>query len=52
MLSQSALENFRKSLRGPSFCPGEPGYDQARRIHNAMVDKHPAIIVPAPAWLT
>lgn len=45
MLSQSTLENFRKSLRGPSFCPGEQGYDQARTIHNAMVDKHPAIIV-------
>lgn len=45
MLSQPALEEFRKSLRGSSFCPGQPGYDEARKIHNAMIDRHPAIIV-------
>jgi len=25
--------------------PGQPGYDEARRIHNGMIDKHPAMIV-------
>jgi FAD/FMN-containing dehydrogenase len=45
MLSQSAIEKLRTSLRGPSFCPGEQGYDEARKIHNAMIDRHPAIIV-------
>jgi FAD/FMN-containing dehydrogenase len=44
MISPSAIEKFRASLRGPSFCPGEPGYDAARKIHNAMIDRRPAII--------
>jgi FAD/FMN-containing dehydrogenase len=45
MLSQPALEEFRTSLRGTSFSPGQQGYDEARKIHNAMIDRHPAIIV-------
>jgi FAD/FMN-containing dehydrogenase len=44
MISPSAIDEFRTSLRGPSFCPGEKGYDEARKIHNAMIDRHPAII--------
>jgi FAD/FMN-containing dehydrogenase len=44
VISPSAIEKFRASLRGPSFCPGEQGYDAARKIHNAMIDRHPAII--------
>lgn len=44
MISPSAMEKFRASLRGPSFCPGEQGYDAARKIHNAMIDRRPAII--------
>jgi FAD/FMN-containing dehydrogenase len=44
MSSPSAIEKFRASLRGPCFCPGEQGYDAARKIHNAMIDRRPAII--------
>src|SRR5580692_1043573 len=32
------------SLRGDLTMPGEPGYDQARAVYNAMIDKHPAAI--------
>jgi len=45
MFSRSDLEKFRASLRGVSFCPDDPGYEEARKIHNAMIDRHPAIIV-------
>jgi FAD/FMN-containing dehydrogenase len=44
MIPQPVLQKFRESLRGQSFCPGEPGYDAARTIPNAMIDRRPAII--------
>jgi hypothetical protein len=44
MIPQPALQNFRQSIRGQSLCPGEPGYDAARSIPNAMIDRRPAII--------
>lgn len=44
MIGETTLKNFRTSLRGQSFCPDEPGYDAARTVHNAMVNRRPAII--------
>src|SRR5499427_3179930 len=44
MLPQSALQKFRDGLRGQSFCPGDAGYDEARTVPNAMIDRRPAII--------
>ncbi len=44
MISQSAIQKFRESLRGVSFCPGEQGYDAARTVPNAMIDRRPAVI--------
>jgi len=32
-------------IRGEVLRPGDPGYDEARRIHNGMIDKRPAMIV-------
>jgi FAD/FMN-containing dehydrogenase len=45
MIPHSTLLNFRASLRGPLLFPGEPLYEAARKIHNAMIDRHPAVIV-------
>ncbi len=44
MIPETAMQKFRESLRGKSFVPGEPGYDTARTIPNAMIDRRPAII--------
>src|SRR5690242_13921136 len=44
MIPQAALQKFRESLRGQSFCPGETGYDATRTVPNAMVNKRPAVI--------
>jgi hypothetical protein len=32
------------TVRGDLIVPGDPGYEQARAVYNAMVDKHPAAI--------
>jgi hypothetical protein len=44
MIPESAMQKLRESLRGQSLCPGEQGYDAARTIPNAMIDRRPAII--------
>jgi FAD/FMN-containing dehydrogenase len=43
-LDAAALDAFRASLRGELLTPGDPGYDQARTIWNAMIDKRPGLI--------
>ena len=45
VIEQAALKDFRASLRGPILLAGEPGYDQARRVLNESIDKHPALVV-------
>jgi FAD/FMN-containing dehydrogenase len=44
MIAESAIQRFISSLRGQIFRPGDPGYDAARRVPNAMIDRRPAII--------
>jgi FAD/FMN-containing dehydrogenase len=44
-LEPSALQALKDSLRGALLLPGEPGYDQARRVLNESIDKHPAFVV-------
>jgi FAD/FMN-containing dehydrogenase len=41
----AALEAFRKELHGELVLPGDRGYDEARTIWNAMVDRKPALFV-------
>jgi hypothetical protein len=44
MIPTSALAKFRASLRGQSFCLGEAGYDAARAVPNAMIDRRPVLV--------
>jgi FAD/FMN-containing dehydrogenase len=43
-LDNVAVDQFRSALRGNLLQPGDPGYDSARSIWNAMIDKRPALI--------
>ena len=43
-IGESAVKEFRGSLYGETLLPGDDGYDGARRIWNAMIDKRPAMI--------
>ena len=40
-----SVEALRGGLRGPMLLPGDAGYDEARTVWNAMIDKRPALIV-------
>jgi FAD/FMN-containing dehydrogenase len=46
-LTPEAVEALRAQLRGALCLPGDPGYDQARTLWNAMIDRKPALIVRA-----
>ncbi len=45
MFNLSSLEKLRTDVRGAVLCPGQDGYDAARTIPNAMIDRRPAVIV-------
>ncbi|HTN52634.1 MAG TPA: FAD-binding oxidoreductase [Anaeromyxobacter sp.] len=45
--SADVLEPLRGQLRGALCTPGEPGYEQARTIWNAMIDRHPDAVIRA-----
>ncbi|MFF0187438.1 FAD-binding oxidoreductase [Streptomyces sp. NPDC005244] len=42
--SGAALTAFRAALTGEVLTPDDPGYDDARTVFNAMVDRRPAVI--------
>jgi FAD/FMN-containing dehydrogenase len=44
-ISTDVVEGLRAGLRGPLLLPDEPGYDEARTVWNAMIDKRPGLIV-------
>ena len=44
MISPSAIDKFKASLRGPLLQTCDAGYDEARKIWNGMIDKRPALI--------
>jgi FAD/FMN-containing dehydrogenase len=41
----ATIQALRAHVRGAVLCPGEAGYETARRVWNAMIDKHPALLV-------
>jgi FAD/FMN-containing dehydrogenase len=44
-LSSNAIEELKAATRGQVLLPGDSGFDEARRIWNAMIDRRPAMIV-------
>ena len=44
-MDQPSSEQFRASLRGELIQSSDPGYDDARKVYNGMIDKHPHFIV-------
>jgi len=44
-ISQDTVAALRGKLRGVVALPGEDGYDAARTIWNAMIDRRPGLVV-------
>ena len=44
-LLASELSELKEGLRGRLLLQGNEGYDEARRVLNASIDRHPALIV-------
>ena len=42
--SVAVVEGLRAELDCVVLVPGDDGYDQARRVHNGLIDKRPALI--------
>ena len=44
-ISTSVLEEFASKLRGRIVKPTDADYNETRKVYNAMIDKHPGLIV-------
>jgi FAD/FMN-containing dehydrogenase len=44
MSKQTSIEEFKTSLRGELIVPGDSKYESARKVYNAMIDRHPRLI--------
>jgi FAD/FMN-containing dehydrogenase len=40
----TVADEVRSAFAGELIGPADPGYDQARRVHNGLIDKRPALI--------
>ncbi len=45
VVTDAAVKDLTGRIRGPLLRPGDPGYDAARSVWNAMIDRRPAIIL-------
>ncbi len=43
-LDEARLEQLRASFSGTVLEPADAGYDEARRIHNGLIDRRPALV--------
>jgi len=44
MPNEASIGEFKASLRGELIRPSDKGYDAARKVYNAMIDRRPAMI--------
>ncbi len=43
-VAEATLEEIKTRLRGELLEPGDEGYDEARKVYNGMIDRHPRLI--------
>src|SRR5207244_11405427 len=45
ILDKEAIKQLKSKVRGEVLLPSDPGYDEARTIWNAMIDRRPGVMV-------
>jgi FAD/FMN-containing dehydrogenase len=45
VIEQAAIKDLQARMRGPVLLSGDAGYEQARRVLNESINKHPALVV-------
>jgi len=53
VIDDQAIEDLRASILGEVFTPADAGYDGARAVWNAMIDRRPSVIIRSngtPSW--
>ncbi len=45
MVVETDIQSLRSRLKGEVISPGDGGYENARKVFNAMIDRRPALIV-------
>ena len=43
-MTKEAINNLKKNLHGALIQNGDSNYNEARKVYNGMIDKHPALI--------
>jgi FAD/FMN-containing dehydrogenase len=43
--NHGAIESLRSDIRGTMYRPGDEAYEDARKVWNGVIDKHPALVV-------
>jgi len=46
-VTRITLDQLREQVGGDVIAPGNDAYDEARTVYNAMIDRHPAVVVRA-----
>src|SRR5438270_528980 len=42
-----SIEQLQQSVGGAVVTPGDEGYEEARKVYNAMIDRRPRVVVQA-----